>query len=127
MVVFASWNTSYHSIDWRCSSGGFTIFLRCSTWERAGLNGKYPKLTKPNKLGGLQSFIHQSSIDAESIDALRRLFNLAYDTHAYELTDVFIWPFQLSGEFLTLLKQYRHEAMVIFAYFSMLLGRFNGY
>ncbi|KAK2743641.1 hypothetical protein FQN57_004750 [Myotisia sp. PD_48] len=95
-----------------------------------------PESSQSEHLTQLRSLIMESTIDVDiqhiylsSIDSLRRSFNQIYNisNHPADLVDIFIWPFQLSEEFLALLKQHRNEALVIFVFFSVLLKHFDGY
>ncbi|GFF52972.1 hypothetical protein IFM61606_06487 [Aspergillus udagawae] len=58
-----------------------------------------------------------------AIQELRVSFALWSDTGAWETGDVFVWLLRVSEEFLTLLREQQHVALVIFGYFCPLLRR----
>lgn len=55
----------------------------------------------------------------EAIDELAKSFAIVYDTQLVESTDVLIWLYEISDEYLELLHQQRPEALVIFGYFCV--------
>ena len=62
-----------------------------------------------------------------AIDQLREAFNLIYNQNTLltETADVFCWLYRLSDEYLLFINQRRPEALVIFAYFCVLLKRLD--
>ena len=92
--------------------------------------------SEENRLGELQYLIsgtvadkHTRSIYTTSIAELRKSFAVASnsDTQALEATDVFIWVYAISEDYLGLLKQQTPEALAIFAYFCVLLKRLDSH
>ncbi|KAL5347946.1 hypothetical protein ACLOAV_007358 [Pseudogymnoascus australis] len=66
-------------------------------------------------------------IYAGAVFELRGSFNIIYATgfQGYESADVFLWLFEVSDEYLHLLKERRQESLVIFAFYCVILKRFD--
>jgi hypothetical protein len=61
-----------------------------------------------------------------SIHELNKVFRVVYSQpwDTLEATDVYIWAYCIQDEFLTLLKEYTQEALVIMAFFAAVPQRF---
>ncbi|OBT88967.1 hypothetical protein VE02_02870 [Pseudogymnoascus sp. 03VT05] len=64
---------------------------------------------------------------AGAIFELRGSFNIVYAPgfQGYESADVFLWLFEISDEYLNLLKERRQESLAIFAFYCVILKRFD--
>lgn len=64
----------------------------------------------------------------ESIEELRKSFLVVYAEgfQSYDSADVYIWLFRIKEEYLLLLQQKRQEALAIFAFYCVILKRFEG-
>lgn len=64
---------------------------------------------------------------AGAIFELRGTFNIVYAPgfQGYESADVFLWLFEISDEYLNLLKERRQESLAIFAFYCVILKRFD--
>ncbi|KAL5320072.1 hypothetical protein ACEPPN_013132 [Leptodophora sp. 'Broadleaf-Isolate-01'] len=64
-----------------------------------------------------------------TIDGLEKSFAVMHSWPAgtCEMTDVFVWLFDLSEEYLELLKEWTQESLAIFAYLSVLFQRIECY
>ncbi|KAJ5099567.1 hypothetical protein N7532_006568 [Penicillium argentinense] len=56
----------------------------------------------------------------EALDDLAKSFAAVFDTQSIETADVFIWLYQISDEYLNLLRNRTPEALVIFGYFTVI-------
>ncbi|KAL3420669.1 hypothetical protein PVAG01_07114 [Phlyctema vagabunda] len=97
-------------------------------------NMQVASLTQIDHLWMLQRFINGTSGNEEdlrtynrAIDELRQAFNVVYNEHPEfcETTDVFLWLYRVSEEYLALLNSRKPEALSIFAYFCVLLKRLD--
>lgn len=70
------------------------------------------------------SHVHSYS---RAIFELRGSFNIVYAPgfQGYESADVFLWLFEISDEYLNLLKERRQESLAIFAFYCVILKRFD--
>ena len=68
---------------------------------------------------------HASHAYFNAIHELRRSFGVLANSSPedYDLTDACIWPFHISEEYILLLRQRTQVALVIYAYFCVLLKR----
>jgi hypothetical protein len=64
-----------------------------------------------------------------AIEILRNSFTFIYQqgTPGFEIGDVFIWVFRVSDDYLQLLHRQEQEALVIFAYFCVVLRRLDSH
>lgn len=83
-------------------------------------------------LNELQRLMNSTTTDpaslpiyTEAIDDLRKSFAVIYKkaSHTYQSTDIFIWLFRLSDEYLQRLRQRTQESLVIFAHFCVVPKR----
>lgn len=67
------------------------------------------------------------SVYASAIHELQGCFNVAYAPgfQGYESADVYIWLFRILDDYLSLLNERRQEALAIFAFFCVVLKRFE--
>ena len=86
------------------------------------------------QLERLQQLITENRTDSLDVHAysdaileLRRSFNVAYapEFRGYESADVFIWLFRVSDEYLNYFKERTQESLAIFAFFCVILKRFD--
>ncbi|OQE19455.1 hypothetical protein PENSTE_c015G09514 [Penicillium steckii] len=63
---------------------------------------------------------HELECYLEALDDMAKSFAAVYDTQSVETADVFIWLYQISEEYLDLLRQRTPEALVIFGYFCVI-------
>ncbi len=92
------------------------------------------KLPQDDPLLDLSSLVAQNSLDLANkpvylaaIETLRRSFAF-YNRPGppgYETGDIFIWIFEVTEDFLNLLRQQTQESLTIFAYFCVILKRLD--
>jgi hypothetical protein len=96
---------------------------------------KNDKTIEAKQLAKLLVLVEQATVNqvhlavyTQAIDELRGSFNVAYAPgfRTYESADVFIWVFRLDDKYLQLLVDQTQEALAIFAYFCVILKRFEG-
>lgn len=56
----------------------------------------------------------------EVLDDMAKSFAAVFDTQSVETADVFVWLYQISDEYLELLRRRTPEALVIFGYFCVI-------
>ncbi|KFY50443.1 hypothetical protein V495_00243 [Pseudogymnoascus sp. VKM F-4514 (FW-929)] len=87
-----------------------------------------------DQLENLENLVRESVTDpshvhiyAGAIFELRGSFNIVYAPgfQGYESADVFLWLFEISDEYLNLLKERRQESLAIFAFYCVILKRFD--
>jgi hypothetical protein len=68
---------------------------------------------------------HHLAILTSAIDDLRKSFIVYSQGIVFETSDIFIWLFRVQDDYLELLKRHSQEALVIFAYFCVILKRLD--
>jgi hypothetical protein len=101
--------------------------------RREAADRRASRATKP--LEQLRGLIQQRALPEDQrqiystcIDELQKSFAQVYDETGggpYEQIDAFIWIFMVAEQFLPLLQVPTQEAMVLFAYFSVLLDKLD--
>ena len=89
-----------------------------------------------DRLVELSNLIEEATIDEADLEIynaaiakLRRSFAIAYssDTRICNLAPAFAWPIGVSDEYIALLRKHTPEALAIFAHYSILLKKLDGF
>lgn len=132
LVMFRGTRTVAESLDQTSLYTGPLGPIFAEGARRAFLQFSAP--TQVDHLWMLQHVINDTTSNRDertvynlTIDGLRQAFNLVYNqnTHPIESSDVFVWLYRASDEYLVLLGQRKPEALAIFGYFCVLLKKFD--
>lgn len=128
--------------------GVHTIIRSARDWIAAGpvspmlksggdrSSSEYLEPPESDRLMDLSQLIKETTVDEAELEAyedairkLRKCFSAvcASDTRICHLAPAFSWPIRISDEYMGLLRKHTPEALAIFAHYSVLLKKLDGF